>query len=82
MAEPEMTQEDRDRRLQKAYTRATQTLREMHRDEFNTLYSDNAREQGVEWSPRLTAEQRAEQEFDALVEAYPHLRDRAVGANE
>jgi len=76
MAEPEMTTEERDRRLQKAYTRATQTLREQHRDDFNELYSKFAAEQGVEWQPRLTPEQKAEQELDALLDAFPHLMTR------
>jgi len=74
----EMTSEERDKRLQKAYTAATQALREAHRDEFHTLYSKHAEEQGVEWSPRLTAEQKAKQEFDRLVRDYPSLLDQAA----
>ena len=77
---PEMTPEERDKRLQKAYTAATQALRESHRDEFNTLYSEHAEKHGVEWQPRLTAEQKAEQEFDSLVKAYPHLLERVTAA--
>lgn len=77
-AAAEMTSEERDRRLGKAYTAATQALRAAHRDEFNALYSQHAEEQGVEWKPRLSAEQKAEQEFDALVSAYPHLLERVA----
>ena len=75
---PEMTSEERDKRLQKAYTAATQRLRDAHRDEFNTLYETAATEQGVEWKPRQTAEQKAESEFDRLLAEYPHLKDRVV----
>lgn len=75
---PEMTSEERDKRLQKAYTAATQALRDVHREEFNTLYSEHAEKQGVEWSPRLTPEQKAEQEFDKLVKDFPHLLERAT----
>lgn len=78
----EMTAEERDKRLQKAYTAATQELRTKYRDEFNDLYSKHAAEHGVEWSPRLTAEQRAEQEFDRLLEQFPHLRNRGLVAPE
>ncbi len=72
----EMTSEERDRRLQKAYTSATQQLRESHRDEFNDLYQKAAADQGVDWQPRRTPEQKAEAEFDRLLEDYPHLADR------
>ncbi len=75
-AEQEMTPEERDKRLGKAYTTATQELRKAHRDEFNDLYQKYAAEAGVEWSPRLTPEQKAEQEFDRLVTEYPHLAER------
>jgi hypothetical protein len=74
--EPAMSAEERDRRLQKAYTAATQELREAHRDEFNDLYSKHAADQGVEWKPRLTPEQKAEQEFERLLQDFPHLMDR------
>jgi hypothetical protein len=77
---PEMTAEERDKRLQKAYTAATQALREIHRDEFNDLYSVHAEKHGVEWKPRLSAEQKAEQEFDRLLRDFPHLVDRIAPA--
>lgn len=71
-----MADEDRKTLLRQAYGMASQRLREEHRDEFNTLREEAAKELGVEWSPRLTPEQRAEAEFDDLIEAYPHLRER------
>lgn len=74
----EMTAQERDKRLQKAYTSATQQLRDNHRDEFNDLYQKYAEEQGVEWKPRLTPEQKAEAEYDRLLEQYPHLRERGA----
>jgi hypothetical protein len=71
-----MTDEARKAALRKAYGTATQDLRENHRDEFNDLYAERAKELGVEWSPRQTPEQRAEQAFDALLADYPHLAER------
>lgn len=66
----------RKERLRRAYGKATQVLRENHRDEFNDLYSKCAEAEGEEWHPRLTAEQRASQEFDRLLEEFPFLADR------
>ena len=62
--------------LRQAYGAATQELREKHREEFNELYSAKASELGVEWSPRKTPEQKAEQAFDTLLRDYPHLAER------
>ena len=76
MTENQMDAGERDRRLQKAYTTATQELRDIHREEFNKLYAAAAEEQGVEWKPRATAEQKAERAFDELVEQFPHLKER------
>lgn len=68
--------------LRKAYTTATQQLREAHRDEFEGLYTAAAKDLGLDRSPRPNAEQKAEAEFDALLAEYPHLRDRVAGAQE
>ena len=74
--------EDRKAKLRQAYSTATQQLREANRDQFNKLYQKAAEELGVEWSPRPTPEQRAEAELQALIEEYPHLRERLVGSSE
>lgn len=71
---------ERKELLRQAYGAATQKLRDAHRDEFNRLYQESAAELGVEWAPRPTAEQRAEAEFDALLEQYPHLKERTQPA--
>jgi len=73
------TEDDRKALLRKAYGTASQRLRENHREEFNDLRSTAAKELGVEWAPRLTAEEKAEAEFDALLDAHPHLRERLQG---
>jgi len=62
--------------LRKTYDVATQKLRENHTDEFITLRRAAAEELGVTWEPRLTPEQKAERDFDLLVQEYPHLKDR------
>jgi hypothetical protein len=69
-------QEKRAKGLTKAYGLATSRLRDENRERFNELYQAAAAEQGIEWSPKLSEEQRAEQEIAALVERFPHLADR------
>lgn len=68
--------EERKALLRQAYGTASQRLREENRDRFNELRIEAAKDLGVEWAPRPTADEKAEQEFDALIEAHPHLRER------
>jgi len=68
--------EQRQINLNKAYGSASQRLRDGHRDEFNQMYTEEAAKLGETWHPRLTAEQRAAEEFDRLVTEFPFLRDR------
>jgi hypothetical protein len=70
----EMSREDREKALSKAYNDASQQLREEQRDRFNTLYSEAAARLGVEWKPRLKPEEKAEQDLLALFDAFPDLR--------
>lgn len=76
-AEAEVTEKDL---LRQTYDMATQRLREAHREEFIGYRQDAATELGVEWQPRLTAEQRAERDFDALLAEFPHLKERLAPA--
>lgn len=62
--------------LRQAYGTASQELREEHRGEFNERYAAAAQRLGVDWSPRPSEEQRAEQQFEQLLTDYPHLRER------
>lgn len=75
-------QEERERLLTQAYGAATKRLRDEYRSEFNSLYEEEAAQRGVEWHPKLTAEQKAEQEFDALLAAFPYLAERVPVAGE
>lgn len=64
--------------LRQTYDIATQRLREARHEEFVKYRLEAAQELGVEWSPRLTPEQKAEREFDMLLEQFPHLADKLV----
>lgn len=68
--------------LRKAYTNATQALREAHREDFDRLYQEHADALGVDWHPRPNAEQKAQAQFEELVTAYPYLLDRVRPATE
>jgi hypothetical protein len=70
--------------LRQAYSKATARLRDEHRTEFNQFYAEAAKDLGVEWSPRLSDEEKAERAFEQLLTDYPHLRERAntEGATE
>jgi len=80
---PAQTQEeqDRDATIRKAYSAAAKELRERHRDEFNALQQKHAKEMGVEWSPRLTPEDRAAQQMESLFAEFPGLRERMLSGN-
>lgn len=68
--------EERSKALRKAYGNATTRLREEHRDEFDRIYTEEARALGVDYQPKPTAEQKAEAELQVLLQQYPHLRDK------
>jgi hypothetical protein len=71
----ESTDNERGTLLRKAYGAATTALREKHRDEFEALYVEEAQKLGVDYKPKPTAEQKAEQELRDLLEKFPHLRE-------
>jgi hypothetical protein len=77
----EMTEEQKKERsnaLRKAYSNATTRLREAHRTEFDELYSAEAEALGVDFTPKPSAEQKAEQQMEKLLHQYPHLREKIV----
>jgi len=59
--------------IRKAYGAATTRLRDNHRAEFNDLMKKEAENLGVEWSPRPSADERAEQELLDLLAKNPAL---------
>jgi len=66
--------------LRKAYGAATTRLREQYRSEFDALYSQEAEALGVDYKPRPTPEQKAEQDLAELLAKFPHLRDKVTTA--
>lgn len=80
--ETKQQQDDRATKLRKAYTNAAALLREKHRDEFDKFYADEAAKLGVDYTPKPSAEQRAEQQIDSILAEYPHLRERLLAVAE
>ena len=66
---------DPKRAKQQARDAATRRLIETHEDEFRTLMREEHEARGVEYKPRLTAEERARQQVLDLFAEYPHLKD-------
>ncbi len=79
---PPEGEEDRKTLLRKAYSNATQRLREGHKQEFQSLYAEEAKALGVEWTPRLTEAEKAEAQFEQLLIDYPHLREKVTAGQE
>jgi hypothetical protein len=68
--------------LRKAYGAASQDLREAHREEFDGYYEKRAAEQGVEWHPKPTAEQKAEDALRRLLADHPDVAQRVLAEGE
>ena len=67
---------DRDAKLRQAYSLAAQELRTNHQKEFNDLRVKHSAALGVEWTPRPSKDERAEQELDRLLAENPALVER------
>lgn len=63
----------RDKALREAYGAATKQLRENHLAEFNTLRQKAAANLGIEWEPKPTKREKAEQDLLALLDENPDL---------
>lgn len=75
-AEQQDEKQERSQKLRQAYGQATTRLRETHREEFDSLYAQEAQALGVDYTPRLSPEQKAEQQLRALLEENPWLADK------
>lgn len=70
--------DERSKKMRAAYGAATASLREKYRDEFDQMYADECQSRGVEYTPRPSAEQKALQQLNALLEEFPHLRGQVA----
>lgn len=63
----------RDQALRESYITATKALREAHKDEFNALRAEHAAALGFEWTPPLSEEEKARQQYEELLAKFPSL---------
>jgi hypothetical protein len=69
--------EDRNALIRQAYATATKQLREAHLDEFRQLQQAEAQRLGVtDWTPKPTADEKAEAQLAALLAENPALKQR------
>ena len=66
MTEQTLTPEQIVKAKAEARTAAEKRLRDLHPDEFRRLMVEEHAERGVEYTPRLTAKERAEREIERL----------------
>lgn len=59
--------------IRKAYTTATSRLRDHRRDEFNEFMTEETKRLGIDWSPRLSAEEKAWKDVKAILSEHPDL---------
>lgn len=64
--------------LRESYSAAERRLRLAHPDEFNTLRAEEAKARGLEWAPKKTKEQAAQEQLDAIYADFPDLRPTQV----
>lgn len=69
-------------KMSEARNAAQSRLNEKHRRELNELITEEAKKRGITWKPKPTAEEKAEAEAKALLEQFPHLRERLLGGGE
>lgn len=61
-----------------ARTAALRRLREAHAEEYNTYLGEEMGARGIEWTPRLTDEQKAAKQVADLLSQYPELKAQFV----
>jgi hypothetical protein len=68
-----MDQQEKSKKQRAAYGKATALLREAYREQFDGFLAQAYAEEGLEYHPRPTAEQKAKAEMDRILAEFPHL---------
>ncbi len=68
-------QKSKDSLQREAYGAATKRIREDNRDTFNLYMQEEMKARGLDWTPKPTAEQKAEAQLQALLAEHPGLAD-------
>jgi len=64
--------------VDKAKRDAAASLVRINQKMFNEMVQEDLAEQGIDWSPRLTPQQRAAEQMATLIQQFPDLANRLV----
>ena len=78
-SKPKTTGSDEQKQKAKARAEAVKRLIDAHPDEYRTLMQQAHLAHGVKYNPRLTAEERARKQVEALLAEYPAIKDDLAG---
>ena len=78
MTKADISTEDKNKAVDKAKRDAAATLVRNNQDTFNQMVQEDLAEQGIEWAPRLTPEQRAAEQLKTLLQQFPNLKDEVA----
>lgn len=67
------TPDSEDKKKSAAYTAATTTLREAHREEFVDYLKKEYADRGLTYTPRKTARERAAEDLARIAREFPDL---------
>lgn len=69
------TPDNTEQRRSRAYNRAVRTLREEFPDRWGEIIAAEYEIEGLEYRPRLSPEQKAKKQIEALLAEFPSLKD-------
>ena len=69
---------ERDKAIRSGYAIATRRLREENLERFRELQIEEVKKQGYDFTPQPTAEEKAQAELAALLDANPGLEAKLV----
>ena len=61
-----------------AYSAAQTRLREEFKSDYNRIMAEEMRKRGIDWSPRLTEEEKAAKQVADLLAQFPSLREQVA----
>lgn len=60
-----------------AYGKAVARLKEKYQEDFRALVKEEMAKVGVEWSPRLSDEEKAARDIEAIYAKFPGLKSQS-----
>lgn len=73
---------DEQTKRRQAYNAAETRLKDEYKDRFRALVQEEAGKRGVTYEFRKTEEEKAREQYEALLAKYPNLRDQPVWSED